>query len=315
MSVEDNTLLAKWLNQSITPEELEQLKATHDLDRLKAILDQQEAFDLDMPATDELWNQFEQKKLATSEAQPESEVSAPRRQANRKKLLLVLLGILILGVLGTFLYQYFNAPQKIHTQPGEQKTQQLADGTTIELSPGTNIVYFEKNWDKERKLKLQGQAFFEVSKGNPFSVQTEVGLVEVLGTAFDIWSQQDYMRVQCFEGKVSVKHISTGQTEELQAGQQLRLNKKAIEAVELFDEKHPDWKEKRQQIYKRIPANLVLKDIERFHNITINTSGLDQAALFSGLIPLNSVEASARYLAEGMGWKYAIDQDAVSFTR
>jgi transmembrane sensor len=45
---------------------------------------------------------------------------------------------------------------------------------------------YSDDWSKERTLSLEGEAFFEVQKGSKFSVVTSDGIVEVLGTSFDV---------------------------------------------------------------------------------------------------------------------------------
>jgi len=217
-------------------------------------------------------------------------------------------------VLGWLIFKSLNTATEIKTAPMERKVQELADGSRIQLSPNTKIFYQEKNWAEARKIKLEGQAYFEVSKGVPFTVETRSGLIEVLGTAFDIWSAGDYMSVQCFEGSVRVTNAKDGKSVELTVGQQVNLNNSILENVENFEEISPGWIEQNQHIYKGIPIRFVIRDIERFIGKKVKADQLDLDTLFSGLIPFNNAEETARYLAESMGWNYLLSQDVIQFS-
>jgi len=314
MSQEDEILLSKWLNKTITPEELTRLEKVVDLSNLKITLDRQEAFDLDVKAPEDLWEQFAD-KVEMDTPPKKAAIKATEPVIDFKRRLFLFLGILLIAAIGFFIYKYLNDPTRIETAPKEQQRYELADGTVIQLSPGTKVSYFEKNWSEERKVELFGQAYFKVTKGSPFSVRTTSGTIRVLGTAFDIWSFGDYMRVQCFEGKVEVRTNTTGASVELTAGQEVYLNKNTLKTVENINNSDPDWIKENQQIYKQVPVGLVISDIERFHGITVKLEGLNRETQFSGLIPFSSIDETARYLSETMGWQYSLGNDGLKFIK
>ena len=69
----------------------------------------------------------------------------------------------------------------------------LADGTKVWLNSRTKIEYPAVFADKERWIKLDGEAYFQVAQNihKPFIVQTPKGNVEVLGTQFNVESYSD----------------------------------------------------------------------------------------------------------------------------
>ena len=80
----------------------------------------------------------------------------------------------------------------------------LPDGTEVWQNAGTTIKYpahFTKN---NRQVILTGEAYFEVTKGNKFRVESANGTTVVLGTSFNIYSRRDEYRVSCFTGSVRV---------------------------------------------------------------------------------------------------------------
>jgi len=52
---------------------------------------------------------------------------------------------------------------------------------------------------------LEGEAFFEVKKGNKFEVNAKNGTVTVYGTSFNMLDRGNLLKVSCFSGKVGVK--------------------------------------------------------------------------------------------------------------
>lgn len=88
----------------------------------------------------------------------------------------------------------------------------LPDGTTVQLGPGSKLVYPERFTGKERKVTLDGQAFFNVEKDNscPFLIQTHSMEVEVLGTAFELFSYSIENRSEAilFQGKIRVNLVN-----------------------------------------------------------------------------------------------------------
>lgn len=84
----------------------------------------------------------------------------------------------------------------------------LPDGSVVSLNAGSLLSYSEDDWSQERKLKLDGEAYFDVVKGSDFTVETDNGSIQVMGTEFNVFSRKDELEVGCFEGKVKVTNSS-----------------------------------------------------------------------------------------------------------
>jgi transmembrane sensor len=63
----------------------------------------------------------------------------------------------------------------------------MEDGTVITLKPNSSIEYPDKFSDHDRRIQLNGEAFFDVSKdkNRPFIISTSAVTVKVLGTSFN----------------------------------------------------------------------------------------------------------------------------------
>ena len=112
---------------------------------------------------------------------------------------------LLLGI-GTFMGTY---TVKLNTVAAQHLGVLLPDGSAVELNAGTEIHYKPYWWWRERKVALQGEAYFEVTNGKAFSVESDVGITQVLGTSFNIYSRDERYEVTCETGEVRVEVSDT----------------------------------------------------------------------------------------------------------
>lgn len=95
------------------------------------------------------------------------------------------------------------------TAPGKHRQISLPDGTRIWLSPGSHISYPNKFRTKERLVKLEGEAFFDVvhDENHPFVIQSGQLKTVVLGTSFNVkaYPNQIISEVTVISGKVAVQ--------------------------------------------------------------------------------------------------------------
>lgn len=89
----------------------------------------------------------------------------------------------------------------------EDQTITLPDGSTVILSPGSQITYSDRfSNELMRNVNLMGAAFFDVKRDTlrPFSVYTGKIITRVLGTSFTIRSGIKDVSVTVNTGKVAV---------------------------------------------------------------------------------------------------------------
>ncbi|MEH0156339.1 FecR domain-containing protein [Limibacter armeniacum] len=86
----------------------------------------------------------------------------------------------------------------------EAKRIQLADGSEVWLSEGSELSYPVAFQGNSRNVSLKGQAFFEVTKNpkKPFVIETENSHTRVLGTSFRLTDQAGQIEMEVVTGKV-----------------------------------------------------------------------------------------------------------------
>jgi len=81
----------------------------------------------------------------------------------------------------------------------------LPDNSVVLVNANSTLSYDESDWDGNRRINLDGEAYFEVEPGSKFKVITSNGSVQVLGTGFNVFNRNNSFKVGCTHGKVEVK--------------------------------------------------------------------------------------------------------------
>lgn len=87
---------------------------------------------------------------------------------------------------------------KCSTGSGEVATVTLPDQSTVWLNANSTLLYPESFQGKERSVRLEGEAYFDVTKDeeHPFTVSVPDCRLKVLGTQFDVSSYPDSPQMQ-----------------------------------------------------------------------------------------------------------------------
>lgn len=97
---------------------------------------------------------------------------------------------------------------KIEAPYGSKTKMYLPDGSLVWLNAGSSLSYNQNFGINNRKIKLVGEAYFEVTKNKtlPFSVHANQLTVQVLGTKFNFrnYSEENEASVTLLEGKVNL---------------------------------------------------------------------------------------------------------------
>lgn len=176
---------------------------------------------------------------------------------------------------------------------------ELPDYSRVKLNAASSISFSEKNWNENRKIKLVGEAFFDVEKGNSFVVTTDAGEVEVLGTSFNVKSMDSEFSVTCYTGRVKVKFAEKEII--LNPGESINNITDKLVSVQL---PLPEWM--MQQIrFEATPLSEVIKKIEANKNVQINFNDT-KPVYFSGAFYYEmKTEEILALLSQSLNLEYA----------
>ena len=194
-----------------------------------------------------------------------------------------------------------NNPISYEAIAGDIKIIELPDQSSMILNAGS-IASISDDWSKERKVDLKGEAFFDVVKGTPFKVLTAGGIIEVLGTSFDVLSREDIFQVKCTTGKV---RVICGKNEvEITPGNMAELEKGVL-VVSAFDPDSKDWRAG-EFVYEEQPLALVMDEIERQFKVKINAPDLKDK-FYTGRFSNKNLEKALQLVCIPMNLTFEIE--------
>ena len=102
-------------------------------------------------------------------------------------------------------FYFVNEETHYKTDYSEQLAVILPDQSKVQLNSNSQIDFKSKEWEKNREVMLNGEAFFDVQhNGKPFLVNTQETNIRVLGTSFNVWAYSDesYTATTLVEGSI-----------------------------------------------------------------------------------------------------------------
>ncbi|WP_316841427.1 FecR family protein [Pedobacter gandavensis] len=176
---------------------------------------------------------------------------------------------------------------KLETPRGGKYQLLLADGTKVWLNSSSILTYPSNFKGNERKVTLEGEAYFEVAKdiNKVFKVICKEQTIEVLGTHFNIKSYQDddETRTALAEGKVK---ITKGLTHTiLKPGQVAQTNKnsKNIKIENTDIEKNFAWKNN-EFIFIGDDLISIMKEVSRWYDVEVIYKGSFKQGKYWGVV-------------------------------
>jgi hypothetical protein len=183
-------------------------------------------------------------------------------------------------------------PNRLIVPYGKQSKVTLADGTTVWLNAGSQLLYSSRFEDDKREVYLSGEAFFDVTSNpsQPFHVIISDMRIKVTGTRFNVTSYPGDQTSQTIllSGKVSAKENKTFAREiDLNPGERITYNKedRLIEKDKVNIELYSSWING-YLMFEDETISEVLKKLERFYNQKIIVEGNGKKTLFTGKLDL-----------------------------
>ncbi|MFC4633559.1 FecR family protein [Dokdonia ponticola] len=280
-------LIRKWLDNELEPKELELFKALDDYEDLLRISNSMQSFKPDAFDTD-----VELNRLKKS-------LELKNQQKNWLKPLIAIAAavVILFGI-----YQSLSLQEtQVSTLASQKQEVKLPDNSNVFLNALSTVSFNEKEWDTQREVQLQGEAFFKVEKGSTFNVKTATGLVTVVGTQFTVKERDDLFEVVCYEGIVRVDH--QGQSLVLKKGERYLNIHGALTFNTQTTELNPSWIDNISS-FKSMPYSFVLAEFERQYDIKFVENDIDSQQLFTGSFPHDDMDFALKSITLPLNLKY-----------
>ena len=252
--------------------------------------------DVDEVKVDQLWTQIHSRTT--------SKIKTETTQIKTLRWVAVAASVALLLTLPLW---WWTSSQTITADIGKSHVHWLPDSSKVVLNATSKLAYSRSKWDTDRSVRLDGEAFFEVKKGSMFSVETNNGLVSVLGTSFNVRSWNKAFEVKCFTGKVAVKTkksetvLTPGESTESKLG---KLKK------EEFEINKGTW---REGIFFFEDARLadVALEVQRQFPYIVTMSNELLTKPYSGFFTNSQIDSALNQICWPLGLKYEMDNNRV----
>ncbi len=163
-------------------------------------------------------------------------------------------------------------PNMLYVPKGKRSVLTLADGSVVYLNSGSTIIYPSDFEGDVREVYLEGEGYFAVKKsaGKKFIVKTRIRSIEVLGTEFNVFvdNESEIFETVLVNGSISLntkeKHLV------LKPNECYRVNEKQqeelLKTVDVRD--YTSWKDNRLYFNKE-KMEFVIKKLENVYDIKI----------------------------------------------
>ena len=297
LNMDTNDILHKYLNGEATADEIEKLKASPELASYIKIAEVTSGFEAPPFNAEANFELIKSKRIVQKEVRRIQPLSAFLRVA--AVIAVVLAGYFYVSALDT----------TVSTQVAEKESFVLPDASEVVLNANSEIVYNKKNWKENRSLTLDGEAYFKVTKGSSFSVNTSQGVVTVLGTQFNVFSRDAVFNVNCFEGLVSVSFNDT--LVKLPAGNKLKIENGTLVVHTPSNAVAPTWITDESH-FENVLFNVVLDELQRQYPITITANNVNINRRFTGSFTHKDLNVALKSVCDPLDLQFTITDGEVN---
>jgi len=152
--------------------------------------------------------------------------------------------ILLLITAGIFTYRHFRAVNTVViTGAGEMRRITFADGSQVVLNQQSRLRYNNRH---PYTVQLEGEAYFTIQKSAhapAFTVQCSRGNIQVLGTAFNVNTQQQLLKVVLEQGAVQVVPANPKlPAKKMQPGEMVTMDAQGLHTKRVHAAWHTAWR-------------------------------------------------------------------------
>ncbi len=209
-----------------------------------------------------------------------------------------------------------------NTPRGHRSSLTLRDGSKITLNSETKIIYNETFGIDNRRVHLDGEAFFQVAHNEdlPFIVISKNLVTRALGTSFNVrdYGDEDSASIALSTGKVKVKRSQKPNNKSkifLKPNEQVILNKASQKwsKTTFENEKVLSWKDDNLN-FKDMNLDGIIKSLERWYDVDIKVKGQGIEKLMyegTGTFQRQSLENILQALGYTMGFESTIKEKQI----
>lgn len=208
----------------------------------------------------------------------------------------------------------------LQTSPGERVNLTLPDGSRVHLNADSRLEYYPVQTGAARRVKLDGEALFEVKSdpSHPFIVETFNHQVKATGTRFNV-SAVEAERIFCttlMKGKVQVSDNEGKEEQEMRPGQRVSWEEGVLSIKDVEDPEEAAIWSKGIISISGIPFDRLMNIFERSFgvNIIIDREKLPEVHYGMAKVRIsNGIGYAFSVLQKRSEFKYRYDEETQTY--
>lgn len=261
---------------------------------------------LEVPA-DQSWEKFNK----------EHKVAKVRKLTPTTVILRAAASIVVVLSAVFLVYRYQNQPTEVSIADlTAVEAVQLNDGSDITLNEGASLAYTEPFQNNERRVRLEGNGFFDIARNpeKPFVVEVQDVEVRVLGTQFYINQNAEQIDLKVEEGKVLISYQDHHEIVEAGAAVSVDLTTSTVSAA-VPDESGLDtfWKSRRL-IFNLTSIEEVVEVVNQAYGTTVSVEGATTGCSLTVVFENESLENVLEIISSTLNYE-VVNQQGVTTLR
>ncbi|MFT4524304.1 MAG: transmembrane sensor [Bacteroidia bacterium] len=254
---------------------------------------------------DELWLELNSKLAVAEKSKPVV------RELNWFMYAAAASVVLVFGLGGLFAKLH---EVQVVAMNGEHLTELLPDGSEVVLNAGSELSYHPYWWWANRDVAFEGEGFFSVQKGSNFTVVSNNGTTEVLGTSFNVNSRWESYEVLCLTGSVRVSNDG-GKVELAPNEIAISTSIGGLEKSLIGNKEEVVGWLQNKFFFAASPLNEVIREVELQYDVQVQFSDENSAQLiYSGYFNrTETVDEVLDIIGQAMGLKF-VKEGASTYT-
>ena len=217
--------------------------------------------------------------------------------------------VFVLAVLLSIAYLQFDFNQSsiLAESTTESVTYTMDDGTSVQLRPHSTLSLLDRS-DQQERYELEGEGFFNVTTNDSreFIVEAGHGIIEVVGTSFNVreWGEETVVYLQ--EGSLLFSASNGSNKVELEPGEAATAyNNFSVSEPEQTDgDSYLSWQQN-EIVFQNRTAGSIMRELEHHYSIKINAPERLKNEVLGGTLSLESQSASLENLGIVLGGNFS----------
>ncbi|RZK68014.1 MAG: FecR family protein [Pedobacter sp.] len=220
---------------------------------------------------------------------------------------------------GTIVYMAVNADSAtasrlntLETPKGGEYKVTLGDGSIVMLNAGSKLTFPTDFRGTERKVFVEGEAFFKVAKNaaKPFIVAIAGSEIKVLGTQFNVSSYPEDRETTATLLEGSIQFSNAGRKVILKPNQQVSAGYSKLEVRNVSADDFAAWT-KGEFLFNDVPLNVVMQKLGRWYKVEVDLAAMPQKNLYIKISRKADIDEVLENISKATGYQFEIESNKI----